>query len=150
MKVVNLTSVSWTLLAGEVDCYDWSGEGTPVNVLSNQQVNAGFTYDYELEPSINANRTWTMALAQNGARVGSPFRLNIPVNFLGIGPSSVFVLGGSEWGPFNRCDRVEVGPDPMQTASSDRPHLSNTTLWLWSDGTSIYAVSCARTAGAGE
>lgn len=139
MNVANLTSTSLTLLAGDIDCYDWSGVSTPATVLTNQQVNAGFTETYRLEPSTGSDRNWTMGLNANGTELDGTFRLRIQ-------PGGQLSLAGDteRWEP---CRRVKVGADPMATASVNKPSISVDTIWLVSDGSDIYAAYCIGNIG---
>lgn len=135
MKVANLTSTSLTLLAGEIDCSDWSGVSTPATVMTNQQVNPGFTETFRLEPSSFSDRYWTMGLQANDTELDGTFRLRI-----GLGGGGVSLTGDTEiWEP---CRRVKVGTDPMATATVNKPSFSLDTIWLVSDGSDIYAVHC--------
>lgn len=149
MKVANLTSTSLTLLAGDIDCYDWSGVSTPATVLTNQQVNAGVTETYRLEPSTNSERKWTMGLQANGTELAGTFRLYIPA-----GSSALIVENKTEEivlkdksDKWQTCKGVKVGADPMATATVDKVSFSSDTVWLWSDGSDIYALSCQSGVG---
>ena len=144
MKVTNLTSIPLDLLAGEVDCFDWSGTSIPRRVLNGQGVPAGSTNEYQLEPSLSSDRNWTMGLRAQGSEFGR-FRISIPQ-----GTSKLQITSQSQVAFDNNCATTPVGRDPSGSASSVDPSITSTdvrvgrqTLWLWSDGTTIFAVTCS-------
>ena len=144
MKVTNLTSIPLDLLAGEVDCYDWSGTSNPRRVLNGQPVPADSTNDYQLEPSLSSDRNWTMGLRAQGSEIGK-FRISIPQ-----GTSKLEITSQSQVAFDNNCVKTPVGPDPSGSASTVDPSITSAgvsvgrqTLWLWSDGSTIFAATCS-------
>lgn len=138
ITVINETAVPITLLAGDIDCADWSGEGTPATAMTGHTVPAGGREQFTVEPRNSYTRRWTMGLRFDDGHVGR-FRLTIPVRAQPL----IQVDDATPWQGHDHCWRIAVAPDPAASESPDldRPFSFN-TLRLTSDGSTIYAMRC--------
>lgn len=143
IDVVNVTSVWLTLKAGDIDCYDWAGSDTPAK-MTGQGVNPNESRSFTFRINPNARPMWTMGV-NRGTRPLADFRGGLTGY-----TTSVIVVSGAGSAKAGWCRRVPLGADPARTASTTEPSLANSTMWLWSDGSTLYAVTCSHAASSGS
>lgn len=137
----NLTTIPLMLLAGDIDCADWSGRATPATKLTSKTVQPGEAFNYTVEARNNYNRKWTMGvMTEDYAEFPNTFRMEIKVGSMGWPrlESDKFLLD---------CQSVTLGPDPSGTRSSRLPDppggdTYTNQHWFWSDGEFIYILKC--------
>lgn len=79
MQFRNLTPDPIRLEASTIDCYDWSGRSTPINVFSGESLKVGVLQTFRLEPRTNTDRSWTLSFWVGGTLL-STARFTIPKN----------------------------------------------------------------------
>lgn len=137
----NLTTIPLMLLAGDIDCADWSGTATPATALTGKTVQPGEAFNYKVEARTNFSRKWTMGvMTEDYAQFPQTFRMEIVVGSMGWPnlQSNKYLLG---------CQSVTLGPDPSGTRSSRLPDppggdTFTNQHWFWSDGEFIYILRC--------
>jgi hypothetical protein len=134
-KVNNSTSLSLTLGAGPVDCNDWSGVSTPPTVMTGRTLSEGDTSAFNLEPSDNTDRNWTIGVMAGSKEIGR-FRARIP-----LGAKQVR-LGDAPYGA-NGCTTQRIGADPSGIDPIASPaKIDEQTFRLSSDGLSVFVTVC--------
>ena len=133
-----------TLQAGNLDCYDWSGDKTPPTVFNGQQLTSGQTRQFTLRVRGNTDRNWSMRFTAAAAPDGSEFRseefrVQNPTN-----TATTFIAAGNN--SFN-CGTQSVGsytgftPQPEPGRSQEGPF----PLQVWSNGKQIMGtVGCTK------
>lgn len=124
-----------TLQAGNLDCYDWSGDKTPPTVLNGQTITPGQTRQFTLRVRGNTDRNWMMkvstpASGESPAFESQVFRVQNPTN-----TENTYI---ATTGTF-RCGSVKVGattdfypqPEPGKGKGFAYP------LQFWSDGSQV-------------
>ena len=124
-----------TLTAGNLDCYDWSGDKTPPTVLNGQTITPGQTRQFTLRVRGNTDRNWMMkvstpASSESPAFESQVFRVQNPTN-----TENTYI---ATTGTF-RCGSVTVGattsfypqPEPGKGKGFAHP------LQFWSDGSQV-------------
>ncbi len=135
IEVVNLTSVLLVLKAGDIDCFDWSGSANPA-LMTGFALSPGTSREFTFRINVNAFPKWTMGL-NHGVKALGDFR-----GELAGYTTSVMQVAGAGIQYEGVCRRVPVGADPARTASTTRPSVDIGTMWLWSDGSNLFAVNC--------
>jgi hypothetical protein len=145
MSIRNLTAGRLGLAAGDIDCFDWSGPGTPATVFSGEAIDASTQREFVLEPSRNSTRNWAMRLtdAASSTEIGT-FRLTAPAG------TSLLDIDGASREKIAFCDMFAVGRDPWQSPSDLKGLLEtgSFSILMWSDGSTIYAATCRPPAAA--
>lgn len=137
ITVLNTTANRIQLAAGSIDCYDWSGEGTPATVFSGQIVGGFSQKPFTLEPRDNVNRNWKMRFTDT--------RTGTVIGTLGaaIERGGFFRVSNPNERKGNGCTEYPIGPDPSKTPSQPYSSvLKYDHLYLWSDGATVYAIQC--------
>lgn len=88
MQIRNLLPDPVRLEASSVDCYDWSGWSTPVNVFKMESVRAGQLKEFMLVPADGPSKNWTLSFWIGRTYVASA-RFSIPSIGVRASPSEV-------------------------------------------------------------
>jgi len=139
VHVVNMTQVPITLGAKEWTCSDWSENGNPGAEFTDQVVSAGGVRSFKLEPRQNVNRYWTMTFESPGLELsGARIAIGDAGSDMYIGETYV------EEDDF-LIYKKKIGLDPAQKPSGDfipvAKNYKQDGLLIWSDGTSLYAIT---------
>lgn len=133
-----------TLQAGNLDCYDWSGDKTPATVLNGQQLNSGQTRQFTLRVRGNTDRNWSMKFTSAAGSTGAEFRsdefrvqnpTNTATTFIASGNGS-FACGSQ---PLGNYQGFTPQPEPGRVTSGPFP------LQIWSNGSQVMGtVGCTK------
>ena len=141
VPVINTTSIRLRLDAGSIDCYDWSGVSTPATVFSGEIVDAQSERTYTLEPRDNVQRNWKMRFsdASSGSVIGT---LGVALKVGGY-----LVVSNPNSRDMNDkkyvCTQYPIGADPSKTPSPPLDRGIGPEIYLWSDGTTVFAIQCS-------
>jgi hypothetical protein len=124
-----------TLQAGNLDCYDWSGDKTPPTVLNGQTLTPGQTRQFTLRVRGNTDRNWMMristtASSETPAFESQVFRVQNPAN-----TEKTFI---ATTGSF-RCGSVAVGAttDFYPQAEPGKAKGFAYPIQFWSNGSQV-------------
>jgi len=130
-----------TLTAGNLDCYDWSGDRTPPTVLNGQTLSPGQTRQFTLRVRGNTDRNWSMRVSVPASGDSPEFESAV---FSVQNPTNTATTYIATTGSF-RCGSVAVGatteffpqPEPGKDKGSTHP------IQFWSNGSQVMGtVAC--------
>jgi hypothetical protein len=148
MEITNKLARPVDLAAGDIDCYDFSGEKTPPNVFNGVRLSAGETRHFTLRVRGNTERNWKMTFEVQKRRGSATdkYFLSDPVRVVNPKGLSIpqFYLPGERFYTY----RIQIGANPGEigdamTEKQLEIPLDKPEIIIWTNGPEVRLLAYA-------